>query len=107
MRLLTVGIGLRGAKIAELFYKQGVRVNRVPLFKCFSILSDESQFKSVAIAEERKYYLRDRRGVPGFINALTRHYEICKNGSLLKMEIERCSLSCSSTHSICLRWQEK
>jgi len=87
MRLLTVGIGLRGAKIAELFYKQGVRVNRVPLFKCFSILSDESQFKSVAIAEERKYYLRDRRGVPGFINALTRHYEIWE-GNLVIASLE-------------------
>ncbi|MEM0215079.1 MAG: cell division protein [Archaeoglobaceae archaeon] len=87
MRLLTVGIGLRGAKIAELFYKHGVKVNRVPLFKCFAVLSDESQIRSVSIGDDRKYYLRDRRGVPGFINALTKHYEIWE-GNLVITSLE-------------------
>ncbi|MEM2726728.1 MAG: cell division protein [Archaeoglobaceae archaeon] len=87
MRLLTVGIGLRGAKIAELFYKNGVRVNRVPLFKCFALLSDESQIKSISMGDDRKYYVRDRRGVPGFINALTRHYEIWE-GNLVITSLE-------------------
>ncbi len=87
MRLLTVGIGLRGAKIAELFYKHGVRVNRVPLFKCFAILSDELQIRSISIDDDRKYYVGDRRGVPGFINALTRHYEIWE-GNLVITSLE-------------------
>ncbi|MCQ4152700.1 MAG: cell division protein [Archaeoglobi archaeon] len=87
MRLLTVGIGLRGAKIAELFYKHGVRVNRSPLFKCFAILSDELQIRSVSIDDDRKYYVGDRRGIPGFINALTRHYEIWE-GNLVITSLE-------------------
>ncbi|MCS7144039.1 MAG: cell division protein [Archaeoglobaceae archaeon] len=87
MRLLTVGIGLRGARIAELFYKHGVRVNKVPLFKCFALLSDESQIRSVSIGDDRKYYLHDRRGVPGFLNALTRHYEIWE-GNLVITSLE-------------------
>jgi len=87
MRLLTVGIGLRGAKIAELFYKQGVRVNRVPLFKCFAILNDELQIRSVSIDDDRKYYVGDRRGIPGFINAITKHYEIWE-GNLVITSLE-------------------
>ncbi|NHW23039.1 MAG: cell division protein [Archaeoglobales archaeon] len=87
MRLLTVGIGLRGAKITELFYKHGVRVNRSPLFKCFAILSDELQIRSVSIDDDRKYYVGDRRGIPGFINALTRHYEIWE-GNLVITSLE-------------------
>ncbi|MDI9611320.1 MAG: cell division protein [Archaeoglobaceae archaeon] len=87
MRLLTVGIGLRGAKISELFYKHGVRVNRVPLFKCFALLNDESQIRSVSMGDDRKCYIRDRKGVPGFINSLTRHYEIWE-GSLVITSLE-------------------
>ncbi|MCX8172068.1 MAG: cell division protein [Archaeoglobaceae archaeon] len=87
MRLLTVGVGLRGAKIAEIFYKHGVKVNRVPLFKCFALLSDEVQMRSVAIEEDRKYYVRDRKGIPGLLNALTRHYEIWE-GNLVILSLE-------------------
>ncbi len=87
MRLLTLGVGLRGAKIAELFYKEGVRVNGAPLFKCFAILNDEAQLKTISIRNDRKYYLRDRKGVPGFLNSLTRVYEIWE-GSLILNSLE-------------------
>jgi len=87
MRLLTLGVGLRGAKIAELFYKEGVRVNGAPLFKCFAILNDEAQLKTISMRNDRKYYLRDKKGVPGFLNSLTRVYEIWE-GSLILTSLE-------------------
>lgn len=87
MRLLTVGVGLRGARIAELFYKEGVRVNGAPLFKCYAILNDEAQLRTISIKDDRKYYMRNIKGVPGFLNSLTRLYEIWE-GSLVLSSLE-------------------
>lgn len=87
MKLLTVGVGLRGAKIAELFHKEGVRVNGAPLFKCFTILNDEAQLRTISIKDDRKFYMRDKKGVTGFLNSLTRIYEIWE-GSLVLASLE-------------------
>uniref|UniRef100_A0A7J2TKE6 Cell division protein n=1 Tax=Archaeoglobus fulgidus TaxID=2234 RepID=A0A7J2TKE6_ARCFL len=76
MRLLTIGVGLRGAKIAEGFQKRGARVNRVPLFKCFAILGDENQMKTIAIRDDRKFYVPSKKAVPGVLNSITKIYEI-------------------------------
>ncbi|MEM1578166.1 MAG: cell division protein [Archaeoglobaceae archaeon] len=87
MRLLTIGVGLRGAKIVELFYKEGVRVNGVPLFKCFVVLSDDAQLRSIGMKDNRKFYLHSSKGVGGFINAITRVYELWE-GSLVVTSLE-------------------
>lgn len=87
MRLLTIGIGLRGAKIAENFFKRGVKVNRVPLFKCFALLGDEAQMKSVAIKDDRKFYIHSKKGVLGFLNSITKIYEIWE-GALVVFSLE-------------------
>ncbi len=87
MRLLTIGIGLRGAKIAENFFKRGVKVNRVPLFKCFAILGDEAQMKGVAIKDDRKFYIHSKKGVLGFLNSITKIYEIWE-GMLVVFSLE-------------------
>lgn len=87
MRLLTIGIGLRGAKITENFFKRGVRVNKVPLFKCFTILGDETQMKTVTIRDDRKFYAHSRKGVLGFLNSITRIHEIWE-GALVLFSLE-------------------
>ncbi|MEM1592808.1 MAG: cell division protein [Archaeoglobaceae archaeon] len=87
MRLLTIGVGLRGAKIAENFFKRGIRVNRVPLFKCFAILGNEAQMKSIAIKDDRKFYVHSKKGVLGFLNSITKIYEIWE-GALVILSLE-------------------
>ncbi|MEM0350873.1 MAG: cell division protein [Archaeoglobaceae archaeon] len=80
MRLLTIGIGLRGARIVEKLYKKGVKVNRAPLFKCFAVLGNENQIKTIAIKDERKFYAISRKSVPGIINSITKIYELWEGG---------------------------
>lgn len=87
MKLLTVGVGSRGAKILELFHREGATVNKTPLFKCFALINDEEQLRTLSIKDEQKFYLRDRRGVPGFINSLTSVYEILE-GTLVLASLE-------------------
>ncbi|WP_202320012.1 FtsZ/tubulin family protein [Archaeoglobus neptunius] len=88
MRLLTIGTGLRGAKIVELLNKKGVKVNRVPLFKCFAVLNNEEHLKSISLRDERKYYVHGLRGdVSGFVNSITSLYEIFE-GSLVITSLE-------------------
>lgn len=87
MRLLTIGIGLRGAKIVENFFKRGVKVNKVPLFKCFAILGDDAQMRSIGIKDDRKFYIHSRRGVLGFLNSITKVCEIWE-GVLVVLSLE-------------------
>lgn len=87
MKLLTIGIGLRGAKIVENFFKRGVRVNRAPLFKCFAIFGDELQMKSIGIKDNRKFYVHSKKGVIGFLNSITNIYEIWE-GALVVFSLE-------------------
>ncbi len=87
MRLLTIGVGLRGARIAECLYRRGVRVNGVPLFKCFAVLGDENQIRTIAIGDERKFYIPSRKAVLGFLNSITRIYEIWE-GCLILFSLE-------------------
>lgn len=88
MRLLTIGSGLRGAKIAEIMHKKGVKVNRVPLFKCFVVLNNEEHLRNVSLGDDRKYYVHGLKGdVSGFVNQITSLYEIFE-GSLVLTSLE-------------------
>ncbi len=88
MRLLTIGVGFRGAKIAELLAKRGIRVNKVPLFKCFAVLNDENLMRNVSLRDDRKYYVHGLQGdVSGFVNTVTDIHEILE-GSLVLTSLE-------------------
>ncbi len=88
MRLLTIGAGFRGAKIAEVLAKKGIKVNRVPLFKCFAVLNDETMLRKVSLKEDRKYYVHGLRGdVSGFVNRVTSIHELME-GSLIITSLE-------------------
>lgn len=88
MRLLTIGAGLRGAKIVENLHKKGVKVNRVSLFKCFAVLNNEEHFRKISLKEDRKFYVHGLRGdVSGFVNRITSLYEIFE-GNLVVTSLE-------------------
>jgi len=88
MRLLTIGSGLRGAKIAEMLHKKGVKINRVPLFKCFAVLNNEEHLRSVSLSDERKFYVHGMKAdVSGFVSRVTSLYEIFE-GSLILTSLE-------------------
>lgn len=87
MRLLTIGVGFRGAKIVENFFRRGVKVNGVPLFKCFAVLGNEAQIGSVAMKDDRKFYIHSRKGVLGFVNSITKVCELWE-GALVVLSLE-------------------
>ncbi len=102
MRLLTIGVGIRGAKIAELLAKKGTRVNRVPLFKSFAVLNDERAIRSVSLPESRKFYVLN--DVSGVVAAATATYEITE-GSLVVTSLED-DFGFSASLEICERLKE-
>ncbi|MCS7118842.1 MAG: cell division protein [Archaeoglobaceae archaeon] len=83
MKLLTIGIGLKGAKVVENFYRKGIKVNRAPLFKCFAILGDESHIRTVKMRDDRKFYAPSKKSVPAFLNSITRIYELWEGGLII------------------------
>jgi len=85
MRLLTIGSGYRGAKIVELLSKKGIKVNRVPLFKCFAVVNDEGQLKDISLKPEKKCLLL--KDVSGFVNKVTSIHELYE-GSLIVTSLE-------------------
>ncbi len=102
MRLLTIGVGVRGAKIAELLAKKGTRVNRVPLFKSFAVLNDERAIRSVSLPESRKFYVLN--DVSGVVAAATATYEITE-GSLVITSLED-DFGFSASLEICERLKD-
>ncbi len=88
MKLLTIGVGFRGSKIVEVLSKKGVKVNKVPLFKCFAVLNDEEALRNVNLKDSRKYYVHGLRAdVSGFVNSVTSLHEIFE-GSLIVTSLE-------------------
>ncbi len=85
MRLLTIGSGLRGAEIVELLHKKGVKVNKVPLFKCFCALNAEEHLRSISMSDDRKFYIHG--DVSGFVNRVTAIHELYE-GSLIVTSLE-------------------
>ena len=85
MRLLTIGAGERGAKISELLSKKGVKINKVPLFKCYAISDNIELIGKLKMDDEKKFFaLRDGDNVDvkGFLNSIFSKYELIE-GSLL------------------------
>ncbi|MCS7121477.1 MAG: cell division protein [Archaeoglobaceae archaeon] len=85
MRLLTLGIGIRGAKIVEMLSRKGPKVNKIPLFKPFVLLNDVDALKSIALPEDRKIFiLNDSTGA---IASATNLHEISE-GNLIIISFE-------------------
>ncbi|RLI79033.1 cell division protein [Archaeoglobales archaeon] len=85
MRLLTIGAGERGARISELLAKKGVKVNRVPLFKCYAISDNIELIGRLKIDDSKKFYIwrdEDNVDVKGFLNSVFSSYELIE-GSLI------------------------
>jgi len=88
MRLLTIGIGRKGAEISSLLYKKGVKVNRIPLFRCYAILSDVSDIARIRLDEKNKFYIPGSLDVTGVINEILNRYEI-NEGAILITNLNR------------------
>lgn len=78
-------MGIRGAKIAEMLAKKGVKVNRVPLFKSFAILNDAEALHSVSLPEDRKFFVMN--DVSGAVARATGIHEITE-GNLVILSLE-------------------
>ncbi len=77
MRLLTIGVGNRCAKLVEVLARGCVRVNRVPLLKCFAVLNDLNNFRNLTLDKNRKFFIHNvESGVDGVLNKVLDVYEI-------------------------------
>ena len=82
MKLLTIGSGNRGALIADLMAKHGIRVNKAPLFKCYAISDDVELLKSLkGVKDENRFHiwresLFDEKDVKSVINTIFSKYEL-------------------------------
>ncbi|WP_456327921.1 cell division protein [Archaeoglobus sp.] len=83
MRLLTIGVGTKGAEISSLLHKKGVKVNRIPLFRCYAILNDIEHVGRVKLNERNKFYLPKNSDVTGVINEIMSRYEIHEGAMLI------------------------
>jgi cell division GTPase FtsZ len=86
VRLLTIGAGFRAAKVVELMSKKGVKINRVPLFKCYVVLNNEKQFASISMSESRKFYVHGV-DVSGVVSNILKVPDIVE-GSLIVTSLE-------------------
>lgn len=80
MRLLTIGTGNKGAVIADLMAKNGVKVNKVPLFKCCAISSELELLKTLkSIKKEDMFHIfgnLDYRDLGSILNTIYSKHEI-------------------------------
>lgn len=92
MKLITIGTGNRGAVIADLIAKKGVRVNKVPLFKCFAVSNEVDILKTLkTIPTPKRFHLfgkiLDSKDVTSIINSILSYHEIYE-GFLLTTALE-------------------
>jgi cell division GTPase FtsZ len=57
MKLLTIGTGKKGAEVSSLLARKGVKVNGVPLFKCYGVTNSVEELKSIKLSQKNKFYL--------------------------------------------------
>lgn len=82
MKLLTIGSGNRGAIIADLMAKHGIKVNRVPLFKCYAISDNVELLKSLrGVKDENRFHiwaenLLNEKDVKSIVNTIFSKYEL-------------------------------
>ncbi|AGK61808.1 hypothetical protein Asulf_01839 [Archaeoglobus sulfaticallidus PM70-1] len=55
MRLLTIGIGKKGASISDMLHAKGARVNKVNLFKTYAVCGESSQLGSLKLPADNRF----------------------------------------------------
>jgi|Deesub1362B_J571_1020462.scaffolds.fasta_scaffold00440_7 cell division GTPase FtsZ len=81
MRLITIGTGNRGAVLADLIAKKGIRVNRVPLFKCFAVSNEVDLLRTLkTIPAAKRFHVWGKslhdKDVMSIINSILSYHEI-------------------------------
>jgi len=84
MKLLTIGVGKKGAELSSLLAKKGIKVNRIPLFRCYAITNSLEDLKSIRLSQKNKFWLMssDKIDVRSILNEILSRYEI-HEGSLI------------------------
>ncbi|WP_457550135.1 cell division protein [Archaeoglobus sp.] len=83
MRLLTIGVGTKGAEVSSLLHRKGVKVNRIPLFRCYAVLDDVDEVGKLKLNEKNKFYLPKSSDVTGIVNEIMSRYEIHEGAMLI------------------------
>ncbi len=85
MKLLTIGIGRKGSEVSSLLAKKGVKVNRIPLFRCYAVTNSLDDLKAIKLGQKNKFWLMARDGridVRSVLNEMLSRYEL-HEGSLI------------------------
>ena len=83
MRLLTIGVGTKGGEISSFLYRKGVKVNKIPLFRCYAVLSSVDDVSRIKLDERNKFYLPKSLDVTGVMNEILSRYEIYEGTMLV------------------------
>ncbi len=90
MKLLTIGVGRKGSELSSLLAKKGVKVNRIPLFRCYAVTNSLDDLKSIKLSQKNKFWLlagNDKVDVRSILNEILSRYEI-HEGSLIITSLE-------------------
>ncbi len=85
MKLLTIGVGKKGSKLSSLLAKKGVKVNKIPLFRCYAVTDSLEDLRSIKLSQKNKFWLMAGGGrvdVRSILNEILGRYEI-HEGSLI------------------------
>ena len=87
MKLLTIGVGKDGAEVSSLLAKKGVKVNRVPLFRCYAVTDKLEELKDIKLSQKNKFWIMSGN-VRSVLNEILGRYEI-HEGSLIIASLMR------------------
>jgi len=85
MKLLTIGVGKKGSELSSLLAKKGVKVNKIPLFRCYAVTNNLEDLKSIKLSQKNKFWLmagNSKVDVRSILNEILSRYEI-HEGSLI------------------------
>ncbi len=85
MKLLTIGFGAGGSEIITALYRKGVKVNKIPLFRCYAVLDSLESLKKTKIDSDNKFYMipRKRMDIRGILNEILSRHEIIEGSMLI------------------------
>lgn len=81
MKLLTIGVGKDGAEVSSLLARKGVKVNRVPLFRCYAVTDRLEELREIRLNQKNKFWIMSGN-VRSVLNEILGRYEI-HEGSLI------------------------
>ncbi len=84
MRLLTIGMGAKGAQLSDALAKYGAKVNRAKLFKCYAVDNEIDGLKALkGIPERDRYLAHTQRDAGGVVNSILERYELFEGALIL------------------------